>query len=148
MLLSEHKKANMFKAKRLIEKGVTDYLNQVPWSPQQTIPDHRLHLSMQLQKFLSRTYSRFLYMSLCACVCVCVCVCVSEWVSVWVCVFVYVSECVFKGETCWYSVNTFGWITFRAIWKGRGGGQELSAEVKRSPGWGSWYPPFRSVFLL
>ena len=35
----------------------------MPWSPQQTIPDHRLYLSIQLQKFLSRTYSRFLYMS-------------------------------------------------------------------------------------
>ena len=43
------KKANMFKAKRLIEKGgSTDYLNQVPLSPQQTIPDHRLYLSIQL----------------------------------------------------------------------------------------------------
>ena len=30
MLLSEHKKTDMFKAKRLIEKGGIDYLNQVP----------------------------------------------------------------------------------------------------------------------
>ena len=36
------KKANMFKAKRLIEKGGTSYLIQVFWSPQQTIPYHRL----------------------------------------------------------------------------------------------------------
>ena len=40
----------MFKAKRLIEKGGTDYLNQVPWSPQQTIPDHRLYLSITALK--------------------------------------------------------------------------------------------------
>ena len=83
------KKANVFKAKKLIERGGSIYVNQVPWSPQQTIPDHRLYLSIQLQKFLSRTHSRFLYMSLCAWVCVCMCVC--EWVSVWVCEFVYVS---------------------------------------------------------
>ena len=37
------KKANMFKAKRLIEKGGISYLNQVFLSTQQTIPDHRLH---------------------------------------------------------------------------------------------------------
>ena len=44
------KKANMFKEKRLIEKGGgTDYLNPVPLSPQQT-------------KFLSRTYSRCINM--------------------------------------------------------------------------------------
>ena len=48
MLLSEHKKANMFKAKTLIEKVDTRYLKEVPWSPQQTIPDHRLYLSIQL----------------------------------------------------------------------------------------------------
>ena len=33
MLLSEHKKANLFKAKTLIEKVGTRYLKQVPWSP-------------------------------------------------------------------------------------------------------------------
>ena len=87
------KKANTFKAKRRVEKRGTSYLNQVPWSPQQTIPDLRLYLSIQLQKFLSRTYSRFLHMSLCAwiCVCVCVCVCVCEWMSQ--CVSVCVSLC-------------------------------------------------------
>ena len=31
---------------------------------------------------------------------------------------------------------------FRAVWKGRGGGQELSADVIRAPVWGNWYPPF------
>ena len=41
MLLSEQKKGNMSKAKTLIEKVGTRYLEQVPWSPQQTIPDHR-----------------------------------------------------------------------------------------------------------
>ena len=50
--------------------------------------------------------------------------------------------------TCIKSVNMFCWGIFGALWKGRGGGQELSAEVIRAPGWGSWYPPFRSVFLL
>ena len=60
----------------------------------------------------------------CGWVWVCVFVCVCEWVSV--CVFVYVSECVCGGEPCWWSVNMLGWGTFRAAWKGRGGGQELS----------------------
>ena len=49
---------------------------------------------------------------------------------------------------CVKSVNMFGWGIFGAVWKGRGGGQELSVGVIRAPGWGSWYPPFRSVFLL
>ena len=141
------KKANMFKAKRLIEMRGTSYLNQVPWSPQQRIPDHRLCISIQQQKFLSRKYSRFLYMSLCAwvsvyvCVCVCVCawvracvcVCVCVYVCESVCVFVYVSECVCKDEACWYIVNMFCWGIFRTVWQGRGGGQELSAELIRSP---------------
>ena len=83
--------------------GGSSYLNQVHGSPQQIIPDHRLYLSIQLQKFLSLTYSRFLYMSLCAwerereSVCVCVCcvvLCVSEWVSVCVCVYVCVCVCL------------------------------------------------------
>ena len=92
------KKANVFKAKRLVEKGGSSYLNQVPWSPQQTIPDRRLYLSMQLQKFLSRTYSRF-YTCLCVrefvCVCVCVCVCLCVCVCVWMnqCVSVCVCLC-------------------------------------------------------
>ena len=45
MIPLEHKKGNMFKAKTLIEKVDTRYLKQVPLSPQQTIPDHRLYLS-------------------------------------------------------------------------------------------------------
>ena len=89
---------------------------------------------------------------------VCVCVCVRErererereceWVSECVCFFVYVIECVCKDEACWYIVNMFCWGIFRTVWKAIGGGQELSAEVIRAPGWGSRYPPFRSVFLL
>ena len=108
MLLSVHKKANTFKAKRLVEKGGSSYLNQVPWSPQQTIPDHRLYLSIQLQKFLRRTYSRFLHMSLCAWECVCVCE--SEWVSVcvcvcvWVCMCEWMSQCVCVCLSMWVSV--------------------------------------------
>ena len=51
------------------------------------------------------------------------------------------------GETCIKSVNMFGWGIFGAVWKGRGGAQELSAEAIRAPSWGSWYPPFRSVFF-
>ena len=47
MLLSEHKKRLMcLKQKDWSKrKGHSSYLNQVPWSPQQTIPDHRLYLS-------------------------------------------------------------------------------------------------------
>ena len=136
------KKANVFKAKRLIEKGGSSYLNQVPWSPQQKIPDHRLYLSIQLQKFLGWTYSHFLYISVCMSF-LCVCVCEwewereSEWVSVWVCVFVYVSECVCKYEACCYIVNMFCWGIFRAVGKGRGDDQELSAEVVMAPVWGN-----------
>ena len=44
-------------------------------------------------------------------------------------------------ETCIKSVNMFGWGIFGAIWNGRGAAQELSAEVIRAPGWGSWNPP-------
>ena len=51
-------------------------------------------------------------------------------------------------KTCIKSVNMFGWGIFGAVWKGRDGGQEFSAEVIRAPGWGSWNPSFRSVFLL
>ena len=89
------------------------------------------------------------YVCVCVCVCVreclsvCMCVWVSEWVSVCVCVcvcvFVNVSECVCKDEPCWYIENMFCWGIFRTVCKGRGGGQELSAEVIRAPGWGSRY---------
>ena len=51
-------------------------------------------------------------------------------------------------ETCIKSINMFGWEIFGAVWKGRGGGQELSTEVTRVLGWGSWNSPFRSVFLI
>ena len=72
---------------------------------------------------------------------VCVCVCVwereREWKSQCVCLFVYVIECVCKDETCWYIVNMFCWGIFRTVWKGKGSGQELSAEVITEPGWGS-----------
>ena len=40
------KKGNMSKEKTLIEKVGTRYLKQMPWSSQQTIPDHRLYLSV------------------------------------------------------------------------------------------------------
>ena len=50
--------------------------------------------------------------------------------------------------TCIKSVNTFDWGIFGAVSKCRGGGQEFSAEVIRAPGWGSWYPAIRSIFLL
>ena len=78
---STSKKTLMCLKQKDWSKGGSSYLNQVSWSPQQTIPDHRLYLSIQLQKLLSRTYSRFLYMSLCAWVSVCV------WVCLCVCVF-------------------------------------------------------------
>ena len=48
--------------KRLIQRGGTSYLNQVPLSPQQTISDYCLYLFIQLWKLLSRTYSRFINM--------------------------------------------------------------------------------------
>ena len=59
------KKANMFKAKKLIENvGTgTSYLKQVPCSLQQTITDHCLYLSIELKKFLSQTYSCFINMA-------------------------------------------------------------------------------------
>ena len=41
------KQANMHKAKALIEKVGTRNLKQAPWSPQQTISDHRLYLSVR-----------------------------------------------------------------------------------------------------
>ena len=45
-------------------------------------------------------------------------------------------------------VSTFGWGISRAAWKGRGRGQELSAEVIRAPGWSNWYPLFdQSLFF-
>ena len=50
--------------------------------------------------------------------------------------------------TCIKSVNTFDWGIFGAVCKCRGGGQEFSAEVIRVPGWDSWYPAIRSIFLL
>ena len=49
---------------------------------------------------------------------------------------------------CIKRVNTFDWGIFGAVWKCRGGGQEYSAEVIRAPGWGSWNPPIRLIFLL
>ena len=48
--------------------------------------------------------------------------------------------------TCVKSVNMFAWGIFGAVWKVRAGGQELSAEVIRAPGWGSWYPLFDQSF--
>ena len=52
-------------------------------------------------------------------------------------------------ETCIKCVNMFGWGIFGAVWKGTSGGQELSAEVIRAPGRGSWNPPFSiSLFSL
>ena len=143
----------MFKAKRLIEKGGTVYLNQVPWSPQQTIPDHRLYLSIQFKKFLSKTYSRCINMphpykhtqsykqtnthtdsfSL----------------SLTHILSLSLSLSLMHTGTCIKCVNTFDWGIFGAVWKCRGGGQEFSAEVIRAAGWGSLVPPFSiSVFVL
>ena len=65
----------------------------------------------------------------------CVCVCLREWLNV----FVLVNH-VHKAWLCW-AKEYFG-----AVWKGRGGGLELSAEAIRAPVWGNWYLPFRSVF--
>ena len=114
MLLSEHKKSNMFKAKTLIEKVGTRYLKQVPWSPKQTIPDHRLYLSVPQTGALITTADNswlpplpfhtilkipqpniftLFYTYPCVREYECVDVCVCEFVSVWVCVCVCV--CVF-----------------------------------------------------
>ena len=48
------------------------------------------------------------------------------------------------------SVHMFGWEIFRAVWKGTGGGQELSVEVIKAAGWGNWYLPLfdQSLFVL
>ena len=39
--------------------------------------------------------------------------------------------------TCIKSVNMFGYEIFGAVWKGRGGGKEFSAEMTSAPGWRS-----------
>ena len=52
------------------------------------------------------------------------------------------------GGTCIKSVNIFVWGIFGSVWKGRGGGQELSAEVIRAPDWGSWNPLFDQSFCF
>ena len=90
------KKANVFKAKRRIEKGVPatsarcpDYLSRQFLTP--PLPFHRATKIPQ-----PNIFTLFIaYMT----VCVCVCVCVYDE-SVWKCVFVYVSECVYKAEAC------------------------------------------------
>ena len=60
---------------------------------------------------------------------------------------IYQINLITHTETCIKSVNMFGWGIFGAVWKGTGGGQELSVEVIRAPGWGSENPPF-SISLL
>ena len=52
------------------------------------------------------------------------------------------------GDTCIKSMNMFSWGIFGAVWKCRGGGQELPAEVIRAPGWGSWNPLFDQSFYF
>ena len=42
-----------------------------------------------------------------------------------------------RTETCIKRENMFGWGICGVVWKGKGGGQELFAEVIRAPGWGS-----------
>ena len=143
----------MFKAKRLIEKGgvpatstmCSDHLSRqflitastfpyalkIPqpniftlWSPQQTISDHHLYLSIR-----SKNSSAEYIHTLPACL--------------------TLINTLTHTETCIKSVNMFGWGIFGAIRKCRDGGQELSAEVTRAPGWGSWNPPFSiNLFAL
>ena len=122
----------MFKAKRHRKKGsqlpqpgalITSADNSWP-------PPLPFHIA---QKFLSRTYSHFTNMS-----------------------HPYehthshdththtlthsLTHTLTKTKTYIKSVNMCGWGIFGAVWKGRGGDQELSAEVIRAPGWGSWSP--------
>ena len=130
MLLSEHKKGNMFKAKTLIEKVGTRYLitsADNSWSP--PVPFHTALKIPQPNIFtLSYTYpcvreGEWVSVSVCVCVCVCVClpmwdcVCFSTCVSLWwwamlikreyvrlrngwMCVCVYV--CIYVCEcVCW-----------------------------------------------
>ena len=92
------KKANMFKAETLIEKVDTMYLKQVPWSPQQTIPDHHLNFPYSFKNFSAEYIHAFLYISLCAWVWVHLCTCVCCF-SMWVILFVMVSH-VNKARIC------------------------------------------------
>ena len=88
------KKANMFKAKRLIEKEGTNYLTTASTFSYSS-------------KNSSAEYIHVFFIH----VAVCMSVCVSESV----CFSVWVSEC----EACWWSVNMFDWGIFRAVWKSR-----------------------------
>ena len=113
MLLSEHKKkSNVFKAKRLIEKGGSSYLNQLPWSPQQTIPDHLTTVSTfpYNSKNSSAEHTHTFNTCLCVCARARVCVCVNESVcecvclSLWVRVFIRVRH---VGKVWVYSADEF-----------------------------------------
>ena len=90
------KKANTFKAKRLVEKGVPatstrrpDHLNRQFLTTASTFPYSSKNSSAE-------HIHAFLYISLCAWVWVsqCVCMCVCVWVCVCVSVCVCVCECV------------------------------------------------------
>ena len=80
MLLSEHKKANKFNDKTLIEKVVLGTSNRCPD-----------HLSRQFLTTLSYTYPCVCECQ-CVSVCMCECVCVFVYVSEYLCMFVYVNE--------------------------------------------------------
>ena len=91
---------------------------------------------------------------------------VSAWVSEWVCVCVFLFVMMSHVDKAWIcSAEEFLELCGKVeavvrncmlrwsghlfeVRKGRGGGQELSAEVIRAPVLDSYYPPFRSVFLF
>ena len=84
------KKANMIKAKRLIKIMGTSYLNLVPLSPQQTIPDHASTFPYSSKNSSAKHIHAFLIqipvcisVSVCVNVSDCVCAYVSEWVCLW-----------------------------------------------------------------
>ena len=113
------KKANMFKAKKkLIEKGSTSYLNQVLWSPQQTIPDHRLYLSIR-----SKNSSAEHIHTLPTCL-----ILINTLTHIDKHTYSHTDSFTHTRararahtETCIKSVNMFGWGIFGAVWNGRDG---------------------------
>ena len=139
MLLSEHKK-------RVISLKQKDWSNSGVPATSTRCPDH-------LSREFLTTASTFPYSTKNSSVerihAFYICPCVREWVrererereSVCVCLSIWVSVFV----RVWHVDKAWG--IFIAVWKGKCGGQELSVEVIRAHGWGSWYPSFRSMFF-
>ena len=137
-------KANMFKTKRLIEQGVPEpqpgalitsadnkfltTASTFPYSSKNSSAEHIHDVSICL--ILTNTLSHIDKHTH------------THWFT-----HTHTHTLTHTG-TCIKSVNTFDWGIFGSVWKYRGHGQEFSAEVIRAPGWGSWNPPIRLIFLL